>query len=179
MPIEKGKVIEAIFVRRKKTKSGTMKFYLYDENDNSLFLSSDVNSTVSLSSNDFNRDGMFFCGTFVKDDNNSYGYSHHHNLEANIQKKSVNIEDTYFEVSTITLRDGQILHQKVPKRISGTWVLSFPRIGQESIKNLILLSDEENTSLVFEKIHEDEFYMSICYPLSIFQAFCIALSRMY
>jgi tubby-related protein 1 len=80
--------------------------------------------------------------------------------------------------------DVSLSENKKPKwdRKRECFVLDFKKRATEaSVKNFLLVTDEdpEHDSVLFGKRGKDEFNLDVQYPMSLFQAFAIALSAIY
>jgi len=81
------------------------------------------------------------------------------------------------------IRDIHVLTTKVPtyKKIDGQWVYCYKwggRVRMPSERNfqLVLHGDANATVMMFGKTDQGLYALDYCYPLSAFQAFCLALT---
>lgn len=188
-----------IFVRRRETKSGLPRFYLYSLDLGTLILAAEAHHygdtmfRISLSSTTFVPKDPHCLGTLINKEYSPWYIG-----------KQVSLYNTGREQETIGIKYLRKYERTVPFRQMSIIILPddeyyysdseeedqaqiiqidfamFPKYNsaintQKSNKNVLLTQNKRHV-FSLAKTSEDEFYFTASSPLSIFQCFCIALS---
>ncbi|OHT01949.1 hypothetical protein TRFO_31069 [Tritrichomonas foetus] len=181
-PIEKNSTFQGFFVRKKKTQKGKTMFYLYSEDEETLLLCAIESSSyvyeISRNAKNINKTDPYFCGNLIGN-NSTLTYSatdHEGKNQLTIQFKKAN-ERIFRRFSAIAPPNFSIV-QREPQYINGVWMLKYPHYDGISSQKNFMMDFDDDYCIAFEKLHDEEYYFSLRYPLSLFQGFCLSLSVM-
>lgn len=192
-PCSQDEQFVGIFVRKRKTKSGKPRYYLYDKPNEDLILCADEETptkyVISQSSTDISESNEFFVGNLIgnKKDCQWIGYDctdtevspPREQIRITYAKASDKKQETFRQVSVVVHPEIK-LPQKLPIKIGNKYLMRSPAgiDGIPSQKNMIIESPEGSSAIVFQKCTDQEFYLAVKKPCSIFQGFCMALSTL-
>lgn len=173
-----------IFVRNKKNKTNKTMYYLYTEDEESLLLCAINTDTysfdISRNANEITVSDPLYCGKLVGDiTKNTYVGTNFRNEEIiGIKYKKSNEKTGSFRQLTASVPPDIQLVQRNPVKIDGQWTLYYPFPTDIASSKNFIMEYQDDYCCVLEKIHQEEYILSIKYPLNLFQGFCLALSSM-
>lgn len=174
---------EGVFVRRKNNKNKTC-YYLYTRDEETLLLcaceTGSYDYDISRNAKNINKLDPYFCGSLHGNNSNQTYQGTDFNgtelISIKYKKKSER-KEPFRQFSAMIPPDTKIL-QREPQYINGSWLLKFPTTDGISSEKNFMMDFGDNYCISFEKVHDEEFCILIRHPLSLFQAFCLALSVM-
>lgn len=192
--IPEGEMYTTCLIRRRKTKSGKDRFYIYNSNDQleiaaECDIYKDCNFTVSLESIEFSKespykiaelihrryDTFYFAQVFQGGTFQKYmviKFLSHYQKKS--RKRKIQIE--FEPISGIN----EILIQA--DDFNESYRSYFPDLCdkiESSSKNFLITSEKGNLCFSLAKMYKDEFHLAISSPLSILDGFLIALSTFH
>lgn len=202
-PMAKNYQLKGIFCRRKDRQTKKMKYYLYTQDMETLIMAaekkSDIKSSfiVSMDSNQISKIGKLYLGVFKQDKKSGYVTFSWHPQVNNSKRIMLYLkrhETTSRGVGSIKQFNDDILIPKLGKavlldegktldsidvsqnfiKLIGTTEIVTDDDGLGFVNRVIKYDDTE--CLSFFKTYDDEFQITVQYPLSAFQAFSMALS---
>lgn len=195
-PLNFGTTFVGIFTRRKKTKSGLKRYYLYTSDKNKLVIASEFHffgdsyHRISLSSTNFIPSDDHCVGQlYLKEYSASFLGKINHFTDSTKQEDSIRIrysreyekvDDTLPREVEVTILPHADTDADDDYTIKQAPFSLFPELYpdinyKDSKKNLLLLVKKDHC-FSLAKEYKDEFFFAVSYPLSIFQGFCIAAS---
>lgn len=198
-PILDRSSFSGVFVRKRETKSGLPRFYLYNQDLESLVLAAEAHHhgdtvfRISLSSTAFvpkdphslgslyNKEyspwyigkQLSFINTGREQETIGIKYLRKYERKDQIKKMSIIFlpEDEYYYSDSE--EEDQTEIKQVDFKLFPKYISSIK--AKSSSKNVLFLQNQRHV-FSFGKIDDDEYYLTVSNPLSIFQGFCIALS---
>lgn len=182
-------------VRRRKTKSGKHRYYIYDSNDQLLIsaecdIYNDCFFTISLDSSDFNKGSPYIIAKLTHRRFDTYYFSEIVKDNAFIKNMTIKYL-TYNQKKDHKKRHLQIEFEPDlgPQNkfiqaddFDATFRACFPEMYEKiekSSKNFVIQTENGKLCFSFAKIFKDEFHLAISNPLSIFDGFLVALSTFH
>ena len=166
-PLNFGTTFIGIFTRRKKTKSGKKRFYLYTSDQQSLVLASEFHfygdsfHRISISSTNFIPSDDHCVGQLIlKEYSSAFLGKLNHFTDQSRQEDSIRIRYS---------REYEKVDETLPHEIE---VTILPHVDTDEEDDYSI----KQAPFSLAKQYKDEFFFAVSYPLSIFQGFCIAAS---
>lgn len=193
-PIPEGQTYTTCLVRRRKSKSGKHRFYIYDSQDQLQIAAecdiyNDCYFTISLDAIEFNDSSPFTIGKLTHRRYDTYYYGEilqnnafHKNMT--IKYLSSNAKKGRGRKMEISFEPGFGPEERLVQSdtFNETFKTLFPDLSekmQKSSKNFFIFSEKGRHCFSLAKIYKDEFHLAISNPLSIFDGFLIALSTFH
>lgn len=176
------------FVRKNKTKSGKPQYYLYSKENEDLILCASENAPltyiISQSATNISLSNEFYIGTLTGNRKDCrwtgiLGTPPVEQITIEYVKASDKKQEVFREVK-IVINSSIELPQRQPVKIGDKYLMQSPA-GIESVvsqKNMIIDSPKGHSAIIFQKCSDEEFYLSVREPCSIFHGFCLALSTL-
>ena len=185
-PVPAGQTFSGYFTRRKKTKTGEKQYYLYSLDCENLILSSRFcgHHKISLSALEFSHTSSSFLSTSRFSGKDVLFADTNGKLYLGVTINSIGEKARLCRGVSIQFysQNGKIpasqIQQRQPKLEGDVYVLRFPKFAAIPSEKNVILDYNGEYCFVFEKMEQDEFYISIRYPLSILQGFDIGLALM-
>lgn len=195
-PLNIGTTFIGIFTRRKKTKSGLKRFYLYTSDQQTLVIASEFHfygdsyHRISLSSTNFIPSDDHCVGQLIlKEYSSTFLGKLNHFTDTSKQEDSVRIKYSReyekvdktlpreIEVTILPHVDSDEEDDYSIKQMSFSFFSKlYPDVNFQPSKKNVLFLVKKNHCFSLAKQYKDEFFFAVSYPLSIFQGFCIAAS---
>ncbi|KAK8891670.1 hypothetical protein M9Y10_028890 [Tritrichomonas musculus] len=204
-PMANNYQFKGIFCKRKDRPTKKIKYYLYTEDMENIIMAAEkkqemrLSYAISMDSNQIPKEGKFNLGFFKQDKKNDFAsFSWHPQVndskrimlylkrhESLSQSKGVgSLKQFNDEIlipklgESVLLDEGKSLEsidasQKFIKLDGSTEIIEDENGSR--IANRIIKYDN-NLCMSFYQVYEDEFHFSVLYPMSLFQAFSMALS---
>lgn len=192
--IPNGQIYTTCLVRRRKSKSGKDRYYIYDSNDLLLVAAecdnyNDCFFTISLDAIDFSKSSPYIIAKLTHRRFDTYYFSEivqNGMLQRNMTIKYLSYNQKKNKTRKFNIDFEPDFGTQEPiiqaDDFDSTFKAFFPDMYgkiDKSSKNFIVQTGEGNLCFSFAKMFKDEFHLAISNPLSILDGFIIALSTFH
>lgn len=184
-PIDENRIFQSSFIRKKKTKNGPTKYYLYSEDQQDLMLVATIDTTccfiITQDALNISRKSEYFVGEIVGNRSELTYKGIDLKGKEQISITFMNNKDKkgnlFFKHVKVQIPGDYEILQRQPSYVNGVYVLNFTETVIPSKKNFIL-DYHCDSCFSLGKLYEDEHLFIVKNPFSIFQGFCIAIASM-